>query len=132
MYPERVLHWIDDSDAESSSGDTFDKRCPIDDRLLARITRGDASDVERAVNVAHRAATPWGRLPAPRRGEILGRAASLLRQRAEAFAEVIAAETGKPLKSAAAEVGSSADLALFMEGEGSRFYGKTMTSPIAN
>ena len=107
MYPERVLHWIDDSDAESSSGESFDKRCPIDDRLLARVTRGDASDVARAVGVAYRAAAPWGRLPAPRRGEILGRAATLLRQRVEAFAEVIALETGKPLKSAAAEVGST-------------------------
>jgi acyl-CoA reductase-like NAD-dependent aldehyde dehydrogenase len=132
MYPEHVLHWIDDRDAESSSGVTFEKRCPIDDRLLTRVTRGDGSDVVHAVGAAHQAAESWGRLPAPRRGEILGRAAALLRQRQDEFAAVIAAETGKPLKSAAAEVGSSADLAVFMEGEGSRFYGKTMTSPMAN
>src|SRR5262249_57909369 len=41
-------------------------------------------------------------------------------------------ETGKPWKNAIAEVGSSADLAVFMESEGSRFYGRTMTSPIPN
>ena len=41
-------------------------------------------------------------------------------------------ETGKPWKNAVAEVASSADLAVFMEGEGSRFYGKTMPSPILN
>jgi aldehyde dehydrogenase (NAD+) len=63
---------------------------------------------------------------------VLGRAAALLRSREREFAEVIREETGKPLKNAAAEVGSSADLALFMESEGSRFYGRTMTSPIPN
>jgi acyl-CoA reductase-like NAD-dependent aldehyde dehydrogenase len=41
-------------------------------------------------------------------------------------------ETGKPWKNAIAEVGSSADLAVFMDSEGSRFYGKTMTSPVLN
>jgi aldehyde dehydrogenase (NAD+) len=63
---------------------------------------------------------------------VLGRVADLLRAREEAFAAVVQIETGKPWKNAAAEVASSADLATFMEGEGSRFYGKTMTSPIAN
>jgi alpha-ketoglutaric semialdehyde dehydrogenase len=132
MYPERVPHWIDDHDAESASGATFEKRSPIDDRVITRVTRGDASDVTRAVHSASGAAESWGRLPAPRRGEILGRAAALLRQRQAEFGDVIAAETGKPMKNALAEVGSSADLAVFMESEGSRFYGKTMTSPMPN
>src|SRR3954454_10123568 len=125
MYPDRVLHWINDSEAPSSTGAIFEKRCPIDDRILTQVSRGDSLDVVRAVDAAAAAADAWGRLPAPRRGEILGRAALLLRQRQEEFSAVIAAETGKPLKNAAAEVGSSADLALFMDGEGSRFYGKT-------
>jgi aldehyde dehydrogenase (NAD+) len=132
MYPERVLHWIDDGEAASSSAATFEKRCPIDDRVLTHVTRGNSSDVTRAVDAAAKAADAWGRLPAPRRGEVLGRAAALLRQRQEEFTAVIAAETGKPLKNASAEIGSSADLAVFMDGEGSRFYGKTMTSPISN
>ena len=132
MYPERVLHWIDDREVESSSRSSFEKRCPIDDRLLTRVTRGDAQDVAGAVERASRAAEEWGRRPAPRRGEILGRVAALLRARQNELGEVIAAETGKPLKNAIAEVGSSADLAVFMEGEGSRFYGKTMTSPVPN
>src|SRR5262249_52721394 len=48
------------------------------------------------------------------------------------FAEIVQVETGKPWKNAAAEVASSADLGVFMESEGSRFYGRTMTSPIPN
>ena len=78
-------------------------------------------------------AEPWGRLPAPRRGEVLGaHGRSPARAREQDFGEIVQLETGKPWKNAAAEVGSSADLAAFMAGEGSRFYGKTMTSPIDN
>src|SRR6266496_1734240 len=132
MYPQQILHWINDAEVPSSTGETFEKRCPIDDRVVSQVARGTAADVDRAVACAAAAAESWGRLPAPRRGEILGRAASLLRAKEREFGEVIQTETGKPWKNAVAEVGSSADLGVFMESEGSRFYGKTMTSPIPN
>ena len=130
MYPHEVLHWIDDTEAGSS--DTFEKRSPMDDHVLATVARGTASDVTRAVDLAITAADAWSRLPAPRRGEVLGRAAALLRAKEREFGEYIQAETGKPWKNAVAEVASSADLAIFMESEGSRFYGKTMPSPVPN
>ncbi len=132
MYPYEILHWIDDTEIPSASDATFEKRCPIDDRVVARVTRGSGADVARAVNVAACAAGAWGSLPPPRRGEVLGRAAALLRAREREFGEIIQTETGKPWKNAVAEVGSSADLGVFMESEGSRFYGKTMPSPIPN
>jgi aldehyde dehydrogenase (NAD+) len=135
VYPQHILHWINDAEAASlgtPSGETFEKRCPIDDRVVARVTRGTAADVTSAVDAAAAAADAWGRLPAPRRGEVLGRAAALLRAREREFGEIIQTETGKPWKNAVAEVGSSADLGVFMESEGSRFYGKTMTTPVLN
>jgi aldehyde dehydrogenase (NAD+) len=131
-YPDRVLHWIDDRESPSATGQSFEKRSPIDDRVIARVERGDAADVNRAVTAAAAACDAWGRRPAPKRGEILARAAQLLRAAEREFATIVQLETGKPWKNAAAEVASSADLADFMAGEGSRFYGKTMTSPIDN
>jgi aldehyde dehydrogenase (NAD+) len=116
----------------SASGETFEKRSPIDDRVVAAVTRGSAADVARAVDAAASAADAWARVPAPRRGEILGRAAALLRANERELGEVVQTETGKPWKNAIAEVSSSADLAVFMEGEGSRLYGKTMTTPVLN
>src|SRR6266508_3394759 len=83
-------------------------------------------------DVAACAAESWSGLPPPKRGHILARAAVLLRAKEQELAEIIQIETGKPWKNAAAEVASSADLGVFMESEGSRFYGKTMTSPIPN
>ncbi len=133
MYPHEVLHWIDDTEtASTASAETFEKRSPIDDHVLAKVARGTEADVARAVGAAAAAADAWGRLPAPKRGEVLGRAAALLRAKEREFGEYIQAETGKPWKNAVAEVASSADLALFMESEGSRSYGRTMPSPIPN
>jgi aldehyde dehydrogenase (NAD+) len=131
-YPDRVLHWIDDREAASTTGESFEKRSPIDDRVLARVERGNAADVDRAVASAAHACEAWGRRPAPKRGEILARAARLLRDREREFATIVQLETGKPWKNAVAEVASSADLGDFMASEGSRFYGKTMPSPIDN
>jgi aldehyde dehydrogenase (NAD+) len=132
VYPQQILHWIDDAEVASASGETFEKRSPIDDRVVAAVTRGSAADVARAVDAAASAADAWARVPAPRRGEILGRAAALLRANERELGEVVQTETGKPWKNAIAEVSSSADLAVFMEGEGSRLYGKTMTTPVLN
>jgi alpha-ketoglutaric semialdehyde dehydrogenase len=132
MYPEFVGHLIDDAEVASKDGRTFDKRRPSDDVVIAQVARGGAADVSRAVASAVVAAPEWGRWPVPKRGAILGRAAQLLRERERTFGQIVQHETGKPWKSAVAEVGSSADLAVFMEGEGSRLYGKTLPSPIPN
>jgi aldehyde dehydrogenase (NAD+) len=132
MYPREIRHWIDDTEVPASNGQTFEKRCPIDDRVVACVARGAAADVDAAVSAAARAAEAWGRLPAPKRGEIVGRAAALLHARQQEFGAIVQTETGKPWKNAAAEVASSADLATFMGSEGSRLYGKTMTTPIPN
>jgi len=131
MYADRVPHWIDDEACAAPGGATFEKRSPIDDRPIACVTRGTAADVDRALTAATRAADSWGRLPAMQRGEVLFRVAALLRERERDFGEIIRAETGKPWKTAAAEVASSADLARFMASEGSRLYGKTISSPFA-
>ncbi len=132
MYPEFIAHWIDDAEVASKDGRTFEKRRPSDDSVIAQVARGGADEVSRALASAAAAAPAWGRWPVPKRGAILGRAAQLLREREQTFAQIVQHETGKPWKSAAAEVGSSADLAIFMEGEGSRLYGKTLPSPIPN
>ena len=131
-YPKLVTHWIADVETASVEGATFDKRRPADDTLLARVARGGAAEVAHALSAAAGAAEGWGRTPVPKRGAILGRAAALLREREREFGEIVQAETGKPWKNAVAEVASSADLAVFMEGEGSRLYGRTLPSPIPN
>jgi aldehyde dehydrogenase (NAD+) len=131
-YPNVVQHWIADVETASVEGATFEKRRPSDDVVIAHVARGGAAEVAHALSAAAGAAEGWGRTPVPKRGAILGRAAALLREREREFGEIVQAETGKPWKNAVAEVASSADLAVFMEGEGSRLYGRTLPSPIPN
>src|SRR5439155_144852 len=49
LYPDTILHWIDDGEVASVGGQTFEKRSPIDDRVVASVTRGSAADATRAV-----------------------------------------------------------------------------------
>src|SRR5262245_66297888 len=88
MYPDSVLHWIDDAEVPASSGATFEKRCPIDDACITQVARGTAADVDAAVAAAARAADAWSALPAPKRGEVLGRVASLMRAREQEVGEI--------------------------------------------
>ena len=132
LYPQSVNHWINDVEVASKLGATFEKRRPQDDRVIANVARGGAEDVAQALATAAAAAPAWSQWPVPKRGALLGKAAQLLREREQLFGQIVQQETGKPWKNAVAEVGSSAELAVFMEGEGSRFYGKTLPSPIPN
>ncbi|WP_019854156.1 aldehyde dehydrogenase family protein [Actinopolyspora mortivallis] len=61
-------------------------------------------DVERAVAAAHVGARRTATLPAHSRADALDHVRSLLRQRSEEFAELITAESGKPLFWSRAEV----------------------------
>ncbi len=132
MYPHTVPHWIADVEVTPKDTAFFEKRNPATDQVIAKVARGGAAEVAHALSSAAGAADAWSRTPVPKRGAILGRAAQLLREREALFGEIVQAETGKPWKNAIAEVGSSADLAIFMEGEGSRLYGRTLASPIPN
>jgi aldehyde dehydrogenase (NAD+) len=132
VYPQHAHHWIADGEAPASAGGWFEKRSPIDDRVVAQVARGTAADVDRALKAAAAAADAWARVPAPSRGQVLGRAASLLRANERELGEIVRLETGKPWPNAIAEVAASADLGVFMESEGSRLYGRTMPTPVAN
>jgi aldehyde dehydrogenase (NAD+) len=131
-YPTFVAHWIADGEVTPRETASFEKRNPATDQVIAEVARGGAAEVAHALSAAAGAADEWARMPVPKRGAILGRAAQLLREREQTFGAIVQAETGKPWKNAAAEVASSADLAIFMEGEGSRLYGRTLPSPIPN
>ncbi|HYB93943.1 MAG TPA: aldehyde dehydrogenase family protein [Vicinamibacterales bacterium] len=131
-YPQTVSHWIADVEVTPKDSAFFEKRNPANDQVIARVARGGAAEVAQALSTAAGAAPEWARTPVPKRGAIIGRAAQLLREREALFAAIVQCETGKPWKNAAGEVASSADLGVFMEGEGSRLYGRTLPSPIPN
>ena len=68
--------------------------------------RGNSSDVELEVQTARDGFAPWASKSISFRIETLRRFANVVRQRADAFADLIARETGKPLWEARTEVES--------------------------
>ena len=72
----------------------------------AELWRGETSDVDAEVAAARGGWAAWAAQPLAVRIETMRRFANTVRQRAEAFADVIARETGKPLWEARTEVDS--------------------------
>jgi aminomuconate-semialdehyde/2-hydroxymuconate-6-semialdehyde dehydrogenase len=77
----------------------FEKRSPVDGRVVARVAEAGAAEVDAAVRAARAAlAGPWGRLGANERSEMLRAIASGVRARFDDFLAAEVADTGKPLK----------------------------------
>ena len=67
---------IDGAWVTSASGDLFENRNPADrDDLIGTFQQSNAADAERAIDAARRAYSTWRLVPAPRRAEMLFRAA---------------------------------------------------------
>ena len=126
-------NYIDGRWVPSRSGKVFENRNPADQRdligLFQASTPEDASD---AIAAAARAYRSWRLVPAPRRAEILFRAAQIIADRKEAFARDMTREMGKVLEETRGDVQEAVDMTYFMAGEGRRLYGQTVPSELPN
>ncbi len=74
----------------------------------------------------------WRLYPAPRRAEILYRAAETLVKRKEDLARDMTREMGKPLSETRGDVQEAIDMTYYMAGEGRRLVGQTVPSELPN
>src|SRR3984893_1956368 len=124
-------NFIDGSWVPSVSGDLFENRNPANaDELVGVFQQSTGQDVERAIDAARRAYERWRLVPAPRRAEILFRAAQLLADRKETLARDMTREMGKVLEETRGDVQEAIDMTYFMAGEGRRLYGQTVPSEL--
>ncbi|HEY6214980.1 MAG TPA: aldehyde dehydrogenase family protein, partial [Vicinamibacterales bacterium] len=122
---------IDGSWSASSSGRLFENRNPADqDDLIGTFQESTPEDAERAIAAAERAYAGWRLVPAPRRAELLFRAAQLIAERKEQFARDMTREMGKVLEETRGDVQEAIDMTFFMAGEGRRLYGQTVPSEL--
>lgn len=113
----------------AASGRTTENRNPADqDDLIGTFADSGAEDVEKAVAAAREAFPRWRALPAPKRGEILYRAAEILVKRKEEFARDATREMGKVLAETRGDVQEAIDMTYYMAGEGRRQFGQTTPS----
>ena len=74
----------------------------------------------------------WRLVPAPRRAEIVFRAAEILLERKEEYSRDMTREMGKILKETRGDVQEAIDTAYYMAGEGRRMFGPTTPSELPN
>lgn len=118
---------------ESRSGQTFENKNPANIKDVVGIfPRSNQDDVDEAVQAAARAFERWRLTPAPRRGEIIYRAAQILQERKEDLARDMTREMGKVLKETRGDVQEAIDTAYYMAGEGRRLDGHTVPSELPN
>lgn len=89
---------IDGPRTVATSGAVLPVENPTQRRMIATIPRGDAEDVERAVQAASRAFPSWSRMVPRERGRLLLLIAELVEAEADAIGRVIALETGNALR----------------------------------
>ncbi len=126
-------NFIDGKWVESASGQTFQNLNPADTREVVGIfQRSGKAEVDAAVTAAGQAFDRWRLTPAPRRAEIVFRAASILEKRKEQFARDMTREMGKVLKETRGDVQEAIDTGYYMAGEGRRLFGFTTPSELPN
>jgi len=126
-------NFIDGKWVPASSGNTCENRNPADTRdLVGVFQRSAAAEVNLAVEAAHAAFKKWSRVPAPRRAEIIMKAAAILERQKKAFAHDMTREMGKVLKETRGDIQEAIDTGYYFAGEGRRMYGLTTPSELPN
>jgi acyl-CoA reductase-like NAD-dependent aldehyde dehydrogenase len=124
---------IDGEWVEAKGGQTFENLNPADTREVVGIfQKSGKDDVAAAVDAAKRAYAKWRLVPAPRRAEILFKAAAILEQRKEKYSQDMTREMGKVIKETRGDVQEAIDAGFYNAGEGRRMFGPTTPSELPN
>jgi len=116
-----------------SSGNSHLNRNPANTtEIIGEFPLSTPADMEAAISAAREAYKTWRLVPAPKRGEILFRAAELLVKRKEEFSKDMTREMGKVLPETRGDVQEAIDMTYYMAGEGRRLFGQTTPSELPN
>jgi acyl-CoA reductase-like NAD-dependent aldehyde dehydrogenase len=107
------------------TGEWAEVASPYDGSVVGRVAQGDAALVDRCA-IAARAAFESGGFPQHERAVVLDRAAELAGERTDDLALTIAAEAGKPLKTARVEAERCVDTLTFSAVEARKLTGGTV------
>ena len=111
----------------AADGRVFDVVSPVNGAVIARVPRGGAEDVDRAVEAAQRAFDgEWHSWSQTRRGQTLARLAALIRDHLEELAALESRNMGKPISSARWEIGAVASVMEYYGGAANKLMGETI------
>ncbi len=128
--PETLKNFIGGRWVSPKKAGCLDDRNPATGELLARFPASGPADAAAAIAAAKKALPAWKATPAPKRGEILRRAALLVEKRKEELARTLTREMGKVLVEARGDVQEAIDIGHYMAAEGRRQWGHTVPSEL--
>ena len=109
-----------------NAGSLMEVKNKYNGAVIAALPTARKEDVEAAIAAAERAEDVMADMPAYKRADILLKAAALMRERADDLAKTIAAEAGKALKFARAEVDRAQSTFTIAAEEAKRLHGETI------
>eukprot|EP00456_Euglypha_rotunda_P017286 TRINITY_DN1591_c0_g1_i6.p1 TRINITY_DN1591_c0_g1~~TRINITY_DN1591_c0_g1_i6.p1 ORF type:complete len:488 (+),score=153.85 TRINITY_DN1591_c0_g1_i6:235-1698(+) len=114
---------------ESRSGKRFATISPVNEKVIAEVAEGDASDVDAAVKAARAAfdSGPWSRADARDRGRMMNKLADLMEDNLEELAALETLDNGKPIRDAlAADLPLAIDCLRYYAGWADKLTGDTI------
>jgi aldehyde dehydrogenase len=97
-YQSRYDNYIGGRYVAPSSGQYFENITPVTGQVFCEMARGNADDIELALDAAHAAAPAWGRTSVTERSNILLKIADRMEANLEAIAVAETWENGKPVR----------------------------------
>jgi len=131
MYTDLALHIGGDwQGGDGRKGE--DVVNPATEKPLARLPHASQSDLDAALAAAEKGFKVWRATSAYDRAKVLRKAASLVRERAEAIARIMTQEQGKVFGESRLEVLTTADIIEWFAEEGRRAYGRIIPGRVKN
>jgi aldehyde dehydrogenase len=97
-YKPRYDHWIGGEYVKPASGQYFENVTPVTGRAFCEVARGNAEDVEKALDAAHAAFKTWRHTSVTERSNILLKIADRMEENLEKLAVAETWENGKPVR----------------------------------
>ena len=132
VAPQVYRNYVNGKAVEARSGQTMASINPATGETLGMVPKAGPEDMTAAIAAASAAFDRWRKVPAPRRAEILYRAAEELMRQKEDLARLMTQELGKVLPEARGDVQEAIDMTYFIAGEGRRLHGYTTASEMPN
>ncbi len=109
---------------DAADGRTIPVLNPATGEEIGRIAHAGQADLDKALAAAEKGFKVWRDLTPAQRSVIMRKAAGLMRERADAIAELLTQEQGKPLAEARIEAMAAGDMIEWFAEEGFRVYGR--------
>lgn len=98
QFKEKYDHFIGGKWVAPSSGEYFENISPVDGKPFTKAARGNAADIDKALDAAHEAFKTWSKTGAAIRSKVLLDIANIVESNLELLARVETIDNGKALR----------------------------------